>query len=127
MNCNSCGSPVNGQFCNNCGSPVGAPVQQVVSQVGTNNGTLVINRKRSFVGVAVNIAMTLDGQPFQLCNGQQLAYTLTPGMHVITYKVWCRRKKTVEVNVVAGGQYLIDFVPDLLWGGFKLSKESKLQ
>ena len=42
--------------------------------------------------------MTLDGQPFQLSNGQQLAYSLVPGVHTVTYKVWWRRKKTVEVN-----------------------------
>ena len=134
MNCTNCGSPVNGQFCNNCGTPVGGqvapvqqPVQPIAPQSDPNNGTLVVNRKNSFVGIAINIAMTLDGQPFQLSNGQQLAYSLVPGVHTVTYKVWCRRKKTVEVNVVAGGQYLIDFTPDWLWGGFKLSKNSKLQ
>ena len=71
--------------------------------------------------------MTLDGQPFQLSNGQQLIYSLVPGIHTITYKLWCRREKTVQINVVAGGQYLIDFTADWLWGGFKLSKNSKLQ
>lgn len=92
-----------------------------------NYGTLVINRKNSFIGCAVNIEMTLDGQPFQLSNGQQLIYSLVPGIHTITYKLWCRREKTVQINVVAGGQYLIDFTADWLWGGFKLSKNSKLQ
>lgn len=126
MYCQKCGSVVNGAYCSNCGNPVSSmPIAQ--SDTQTNNGILVINRKNSFFGIAVNIGITIDGNPYQLSNNQQLSFALTPGVHTITYKSWCRRTKTVEINVVAGGNYLLDFVVDFLWGGFKLSKKSKLQ
>ena len=132
LKCNKCGSVVTEMFCNNCGTPVNSQSEnlsniQEVSMQSNNNGLLVVNRKNSFVGIDVNIAMTIDGSPFQLCNNQQFSFSLTPGVHTITYKVWCRRTKTVQINVVPGGNYLIDFVADWLWGGFKLSKNSKLQ
>lgn len=102
-------------------------MNQPVQQGNNGTGVLVINRIKSFVGMAIDINLTLDGQPFKMSNGTQVSYNLVPGVHTVTYKVWCRREKTVQVNVVAGGQYLIDFTPDFLWGGFKLSSNSKLQ
>ncbi len=106
------------------------PVQQPVAPVAPtdgNNGVVVIKRKNSFVGIAINIDLTLDGYPYKISNDQTMSFTLTPGVHTITYKVWCRRLKTVQINAVPGGNYFIEFTPDWLWGGFKLSKNSRIQ
>lgn len=91
-----------------------------------NQSLLTITRINSFAGVAVKIALTVDGYQYDLANNSTLSFNLTPGNHVITYKVWCRRLKTVNINAVPGNNYSIIFKPDLLWGGFKISNDSKL-
>ena len=91
-----------------------------------NQVSLSVVRPNSFIGSAVKIDITIDNYPYQLANDKTLTFNLVPGHHVITYKVWCRRLKTVEIDAVAGKSYSIIFKPDLLWGGFKLSKDSIL-
>ena len=129
MFCSNCGNPLNGGVCNVCSGALNNAQGATVVPVNQNNtgGTLLVKRPNSFIGIAINIDLTIDGYAYKLGNDQQLAFTLTPGVHTITYKVWCRRLKTVQVNVVAGGNYFLEFAVDWLWGGFKLSKNCKLQ
>lgn len=127
--CSKCGHQVmpGSNICHNCGTNMAptTPYQPQVTSVGT--GRLVINRQSSFIGCAIAIHITINGMPYELKNNSQLALDLMPGVYQITYKVWCRRQKTVTVNVRAGGNYLIDFVADLFWGGFKIGNGSVLE
>ncbi len=151
MRCVNCGQEYVGNFCDMCGTPAvpAAMPEQVIQQqqvvqqpmmnqvqqpmmqqtvVNSNEvGTLCINRPNFFVGCLIDIELTVDGYPYRLSNGGQLLFNLTPGSHVITYKVWCRRTQTVNVFVQPRCNYLIDFQCDWLWGGFKLSNKSILQ
>jgi hypothetical protein len=128
MFCSNCGNPLNGGVCNICGGDLNSNQEsvQTVNQ-GNVGGTLLVKRPNSFIGIAINIDLTIDGYAYKVANDQQLTFNLTPGVHTITYKVWCRRLKTVQLNVVAGGNYYLEFAVDWLWGGFKLSKNCKLQ
>ncbi len=127
MFCTKCGKEVNGEFCEHCGNQIGVNSGNVSQVVNDSQHNLVIKRKGSFLGCGININLTINGNSYYLSNGQELFFTLVPGENVITYKVWCRRLKTINLNVEAGKSYIINFVPDLLWGGFKVSSDSILQ
>lgn len=121
MFCPNCGAEVNGSFCTKCGTPING---------GTNpyqGGTLLITRPSKFWGWAVKLNVAIDGTIYPLSAGQTLSFNLVPGVHVITYKIWCRREQRVDLNVVPGGNYSVVFDYDWLWGGFKVGKASKLQ
>ena len=121
MYCTNCGAEVQGNFCTKCGAAVGsAPMNQ-------GNGTLVITRPSKFWGWAVKLNVMIDGNAYPLGAGQSLSFTLTPGNHVISYKIWCRREQIIQLAVVPGGSYSVVFDYDWLWGGFKVGKSSKLQ
>lgn len=129
MFCTNCGKPVNGNFCESCGTPVSNNnnVSEAQNDGAIRVGNLVVCRPDFAMGFAVNIDLYVDGTLYKLGNGQQYIFNLEPRMHVIEYKFWCRRKKTINLNVVTGSNYYIEFEYDVLWGGFKLSKKSKLQ
>lgn len=120
MFCTKCGSKVEGRFCSSCGSPV--------EDNNLQQNNLIIERVKGVMGVAINIDITVDNSNIiKLPNGSKLTYNLEPGVHTITYKVWCRRQKDVSINVEPGKNYYIKFVYDPLWGGFKISKDSILK
>lgn len=123
-NCPNCGNPISGNinFCDKCGYQL----VQITPAQTSDTGHLHIVRKKSFYGCAVSLSVTINNVDYKLNNGDELNFDLQPGRYVITYKVWCRRRKEVTIDVVAGGNYLMEFVNDYLWGGFKLSKDSKL-
>ena len=142
MFCTNCGCQnTSGNFCVQCGAPLNnvqqpamvnqpvqpqVPIQQPMGQNGTM-GQLVLKRDSALIGFAVDIHITVNGAPYQLSAGKSVVLDLVPGTYRITYKVWCRKEKEVIINVFAGNQYILDFVYDALWGGFKLGKYSKLQ
>ena len=102
----------------------GQPLQPQIQVSTMNNGMAVLEivRPSSFFGVAANMMVSLDGENSQqLSNNQTVTYNLTPGQHVISYKVWCRRKKEYTLVAVAGKTYRMVFTPDWLWGGFKIN------
>lgn len=127
--CSSCGHKImpGSNICHNCGKNMAPtqPYQPQVTSVGT--GHLVINRQKSFIGCAIAIHITINGAPYELKNNSQIILDLVPGVYQITYKVWCRREKSVTLNVRGGGNYLLDFVVDFLWGGFELGPGSILE
>lgn len=126
--CPKCGHQImpGSNLCHNCGNNM-APTQVYQPQVTTvNTGHLVINRQKSFVGCAIAIHITINGVPYELNNNSQLVFDLAPGSYQVNYKVWCRREKSVIINVHAGGNYLVDFVVDPIWGGFKIGDGSIL-
>ncbi len=120
-NCNS-DLTAGSNFCEKCGASVTSTTQPNNS----STGHLLVRRKKSFYGFAVAISVTINNIEYTLNNGDELNFDLLPGRYIITYKVWCRRKKEVTIDVVSNGNYYIEFVNDYLWGGFKLSKNSKL-
>lgn len=122
-NCPKCGNKLNpnAKYCEQCGTGI---IQVSDSPIP---GHLVLNRKKSFYGVAIGIIVTINNVEYRLDNGDNFTITLAPGTYTLTYKVWCRRKKEVIVEVESGGEYLLDFVNDYLWGGFKVGKNSKLK
>ena len=134
MFCTQCGTPNNGgNFCIKCGCPSNNQVTQAPQQspynqtIQANTGRLVLMRKGKVIGFAIDIHITINGLSYKLDAGNNITLDLAPGMYQISYKVWCRREKTITINVVAGNNYLVDFVYDPLWGGFKIGKDSKLQ
>lgn len=124
MNCSKCGNVITpgSSFCGVCGNSVN---NQVVGN--QNTGKLTVTRANSFVGCAIDLDVYINGALYKLGNGGKLEFDLAPGLYKIDYKVWCRRMKTLQINVVAGNYYVLDFGPDYLWGGFKPSNNCKLQ
>ena len=119
MFCTNCGSAVEGNFCSKCGSKI--------ESKNLEQGNLVIERKSNVIGCAININISIDnGNIINLASGSKLVFNLKPGQHQISYKVWCRRKKEVSINIVDGKNYYLKFSYDILWGGFKISKDSVL-
>ena len=104
----------------------GQPLQQQVAMPTMGNGMATINivRPSSFFGVIANMVVSLDGaDPRQLANGQTVTYNLTPGQHVISYKIWSRRRKEYTIIAESGKAYKMVFTPDWLWGGFKINND----
>ena len=104
------------------------PMQQqpMYQQPMPTNGMARINivRPGSFFGVIANMVVSLDGaNPQQLANDQTVTYDLTPGQHVISYKIWSRRRKEYTIIAEPGKTYKMVFTPDWLWGGFKINKD----
>lgn len=87
---------------------------------------VIIARKKGFAGVAIDIHLTIDEEHYNLKNGQELKFTLSEGEHIIKYKVWNRREKSITLQIVPDKEYKILFKYDALWGGFKLDKSSIL-
>jgi hypothetical protein len=109
--------------------PMQQPMQPQIQIASNGMAVLKVIRKNSFFGVVANMMITLDGaNPQQLSNDQVVTYNLTPGQHIVSYKIWSRRKKEVTIMAQPGQTYSIVFQPDWLWGGFKINNsESKLQ
>lgn len=124
MFCTKCGSKIkdDSTFCEHCGNKVNG-----VNENNSSQGSILFRRNNSFVGVIIGISIYIDGNLWkELRNSCDLEIKLPSGRHAISYKVWCRRMKTVEIDIKAGESYYFNFVPDYLWGGFKLGKDSKL-
>jgi len=120
--CLRCGNMImNGQnFCTGCGMPV----NNIVSS-NPGVGKLILSREKNLYGFAVNLTVLINGCYYFLGNGYRLELDLLPGTYNITWKFWCRRDKSIQLNVMAGGIYCVDFRPDYFWGGFKLSNRCK--
>lgn len=131
--CTQCGtSNKGGNFCIKCGAQLTNNMQQLayqtpVQQLPINTGRLILNRKDKIMGAAVKIHIKINGVAYELSAGKNITLDLAPGMYQIAYGMWCRSDEMIAINIVPGNQYLIDFVYDPLWGGFKIGKESKLQ
>ncbi len=128
--CPNCGSVNNGgaQYCVKCGTSLVDNQNSGVAQSSGPTGHLTIERKDSFWGIAVSLTVSIGNNSYQLPNGGKLDFELIPGTYPVSYKVWCRSLKTVNVVITPMCQNRIYFTPDLLLGGFKIKeKESKLQ
>ena len=128
--CQRCGNElVNGQnFCNGCGMPINNQNMNNgynVMNSSTGMGKLILSRQNKIWGCAMNLTVLINGYTYSLCNGQSYNLDLTPGVYNITWKFWSRRNKSIQINVMPGGFYCVDFKPDYLWGGFKLSDKCK--
>lgn len=140
--CPKCGTQNDGsaRFCLACGTPLQqsqngniassvqieqVPVQQV-APVGNEIAVLKIKRVNSFLGCAVPLTVIVDSVEYSFNNGDELVVNISPGVHMVYWKFWLRSRKQAQVNAVAGGQYYVEMVADLLLGGFKLGKNSIL-
>lgn len=128
--CPKCGGQVlsNQNFCNYCGAPmnnVNVQNTNMNNNVATT-GKLYITRISSFYGCAVKMTIYINGVAYPLENGGKIDLDLMPGTYNITWRFWCRRDKNVVINVTPGNWYQLEFKPDYLWGGFKLSDRCKL-
>lgn len=141
--CPVCGGQVlnNQSFCTGCGNPVNNmnnannfnninnlnPVSNNFNNININPGMgkLILSRKESFYGFAVKLTVVINGYVYSLGNGFRYDLDLAPGVYNVTWKFWCRRDKTIQINVMPGNIYCVDFKPDYLWGGFKLSERCK--
>ncbi len=123
-NCPNCGNPIvnSSNFCKKCGIQLNQSTQTNTSETGH----LSISRKKSFYGCAISLSVVINNSDYKMNSGDVLKFDLQPGRYIIAYKVWCRRQKEITIDVVAGGTYFVEFVNDYLWGGFKISKNSKL-
>lgn len=139
--CMKCGTKNDGdaKFCFQCGTPLqqqGGTIapsveiapQQVAQAVPVGNGiaSLKIKRVSSFQGCAVPLTVIIDSIEYTFNNGDELVINISPGIHMVYWKFWSRSNKEVQINAVAGGQYYVELVADLLLGGFKLGKNSIL-
>ena len=122
--CPNCGGQVlsNQNFCNYCGSPMNNGMN---GNMQASTGKLFINRVNNFYGCAVKLTIYINGCAYSVENGGRIELDLVPGVYTITWRFWCRRDKTVQINVVPGNWYQLEFKPDYLWGGFKLSDRCK--
>ena len=125
--CIRCGNDLapNQNFCNCCGLPVTNMVSNTNINSNSNTGKLIVSREKNFYGCAAKLKVLINGYCYTLENGQVLDFNLIPGVYTITWKFWCRRNKSIQINVLAGGYYCVNFKPDYLWGGFKLSDKCK--
>ena len=140
--CPNCGlvATTGAKFCMACGSAIeqGAVVPSQVPVTPTpapaiNNviepgayGSLLIRRKECFQGWALPLHVIIDGCQYDFNNGQELKLQLTPGVHHVLWKFWCRSDQETYVTVQAGGYYFVELVYDWVWGGFKMNPESKV-
>lgn len=120
MFCSNCGAFAGmNNFCENCGSKVTDNIE--------NTGILTITRPNRFVGVAVGIEIYIDNKSYtNIKNNSKIELRLPEGKHTISYKVWCRSLKTIELNIIRGNNYELIFTPDYILGGFKINKNSRL-
>lgn len=140
--CPNCGSQNDGsaKFCLSCGTPLQQsqsgtiapsvqieqdPVQQA-APISNGIAVLKIKRVSSFSGCAVPLTVIVDSIEYSFNNGDELVVNISPGVHMVYWKFWSRSQKQAQVNAVAGGQYYVEIVADLLLGGFKLGKNSIL-
>jgi hypothetical protein len=129
--CPKCGGQVlnNQNFCNYCGTPINNLNNQNMNNQVMNNmpttGKLFISRVNNFYGCAVKLTIYINGCAYSLENGGRIDLDLVPGVYNITWRFWCRRDKNVQINVMPGNWYQLEFKPDYLWGGFKLSDRCK--
>lgn len=125
--CSKCGTQivVGTSFCGKCGNPVNNQNMNNVQNINSNTGKLIISRENNFYGCAANLDVFINGVAYRLSNGGRYEFDLAPGMYNIEYKAWCRRKKSVQVSLMAGNYCVVDFGPDYLWGGFKPTNRCK--
>ena len=140
--CPNCGTQndPNAKFCFSCGTPLQqsqggtiapsikieqAPVEHV-APIGNGIASLKIKRVSSFSGCAVPLTVIVDSIEYSFNHGDALVVNISPGVHMVYWKFWSRSQKQAQVNAVAGGQYYVEIVADLLLGGFKLGKNSIL-
>ena len=126
--CTQCGTKSDGgNFCTKCGNALQSQVNTISQIQTTSTGCLVLERKGKVMGFAVKIHIKINGIDYELGAGENITLNLVPGLYQISYGVWCRSDEVIAINIVSGNNYLIDFVYDPLWGGFKIGKNSKLQ
>lgn len=53
--------------------------------------------KSTVMGFAINIHITINGVNYKLTAGKSMTLNLLPGTYQISYKVWCRRKKQLQL------------------------------
>jgi len=94
--------------------------------ISPNIGKLILSRQNNFYGSAAKLNVNINGCIYTLTNGARYEFDLVPGIYTITWKAWCRRAKTIQINIIPGNYYIVDYKPDYLWGGFKLSEYCKL-
>ena len=106
--CIRCGNDLapNQNFCNCCGLPVTNMVSN--TSINSNTGKLIISREKNFYGCAAKLKVLINGYCYTLENGQVLDFNLIPGVYTITWKFWCRRDKSIQINVLAGGYYCVN-------------------
>ena len=122
--CTQCGTNNNGgNFCIQCGNKLVVQTQQSLP----NTGRLILNRKGKIMGFAIKINIKINNVSYELGAGKNITLDLAPGLYQISYGIWCRSDEVISINIMPGGSYLIDFVYDPVWGGFKIGKDSKLQ
>lgn len=125
--CSQCGTKNNGgNFCTKCGNRF-PQTNLDAQQLSNNTGKLVIRRKNKVMGFAIKIHITINGVKYELGAGENIILNLAPGTYLLAYGIWCRSDEVITINITPGNDYLIDFVYDPLWGGFKIGKDSKLQ
>lgn len=120
--CPRCGGQVlnNQNFCNYCGNPVSNG-----NNMAPTTGKLIISRVNNFYGFAANLTIYINGCCYALSNNGRLEFDLAPGVYNITWRFWCRRDKSMQLNVMPGNWYQLEFKPDYFWGGFKLTDRCK--
>ena len=118
MYCGNCGTPLNNGICPRCSSMNNMQVN--------NQNNLMISRPGTFMGFAVKLDVTVNGQLVKLGAGDTFYFAVPFGPCVVKYKFWCRREKEVFINVQPNRGYSVIFKYDALWGGFKISDESIL-
>jgi len=125
-NCPKCNVPLveNANFCEKCGYQITSTATEKIDTKET--GHLLVSRKKSFYGFAISLNVQINNVDYNLSSGDTIDLNLLPGKYLITYKVWCRRQKELTIDVLANQEYFLEFVNDYLWGGFKVSKNSKL-
>ena len=108
------------------GPVVPIPVNAAQAPVTGEFGSLLIRRKTCYQGWALPLTVLVDGNQYTFNNGDELTFHLTPGVHWVVWKFWCRSDQQTQVTVVPGGYYFVELVYDWVWGGFKMNPESKV-
>lgn len=135
--CPKCGGQVlnNQHFCSYCGYQISYTNNNINNDINNNinnnisnntsTGKLIITREKNFYGCAARLTILINGYSYSLSNGGRLEFDLAPGVYNITWKFWCRRDKSVQINIMPGNWYSLEFKPDYFWGGFKLTDRCK--
>lgn len=115
-------------FCENCGTKMenGENVCNKCGSEARNSFNLKISRPGAIMGFAVKLHIMIDDIEFDLAAKDEKTLNLSEGVHIVKYKIWCRREHSVNVTIEKGKVCHVIFTYDALWGGFKVSKKSVL-